>query len=112
MNASFYSLIPVAVVLWHNYQNYSDPTDWGLLRELVVAAVVPTAWGYWREHRALLKIPPWFDIPPEFQPVIKKVEHTVQVTIPATEDTPKTVETTKETHSEIVGIPPDKENGN
>jgi hypothetical protein len=111
VKAVIYGLIPVAVVLYHNYQNYSDPIDWSLVWEMIGAAVGPVAYSYWSEHKALLKAPPWLDIPPEFQPAVKKVEHTVQITTPATQDTPKIVETTKESHSEIVGIPPEKPNG-
>lgn len=107
-----YSLIPISVMLWHNYENYSDPIDWGLTWKVALAMCGREAYGYYREHKALLKPPPWFDIPPEFQPVIKKVEHTVQKTTPATSDAPKIVETTKESHSEIVGIPPEKIDGN
>lgn len=97
-----YALIPIAVVLWHNYENYSDPVDWGLVWKLTLAAVGPAAFSYWREHKALLKVPPWFDIPPEFKPNIKQVERSVQTITPATQDTPKTIETVTEKHIEPI----------
>ncbi len=71
-----YALIPVAVVLWHNYENYSDPVDWRLIGKLLIATVGTAVFGYWREHKALFKIPPFLDIPPEFRPDFKGTKTT------------------------------------
>jgi hypothetical protein len=97
--ATVYALLPVGVVLWHNYVNYSDPVDWSLVWQMTLAAVGPAAYSYYREHKALLKAPPWFDIPPEFKPQLKQVTNMTQVVTP-TGDGGKVIETAKETHTE------------
>lgn len=78
--AAYYALFPVGVALWHNHKTYSDPIDWELVWWLALSAVGPVALTYWIEHRALLKTPPIFDIPPEFRPTIKQTEHRVTTT--------------------------------
>lgn len=99
--ATVYALLPVAVVLWHNYQNYTDPIDWSLVWQMLLAAVGPVALSYWREHKALLKVPPWFEIPDEFKPAVKQVTTMTQVvTASGTGDGSKVIETVKETHLE------------
>lgn len=62
------SLPPVLTALWHNYQNYNDPIDWELMRELTIASIGPALFFYWQKHKALLKLPPWLNIPEEFRP--------------------------------------------
>jgi len=69
---SIYALIPIGIMLVHNYNNYADGIDWELVWEMALGAVGPVALSYWREHRALLKIPPFFDLPPEWQPNLNK----------------------------------------
>lgn len=100
-----YALIPVAVVLQHNYQNYADPVDWGLVWKLVAAAAGPAAYGYYREKRALLKIPPFFQIPPEFNPDIKQVKHETETTTVIDPST-TVVDTVTEKHIEQVDPKP------
>lgn len=97
--ATVYALLPVGVVLWHNYVNYSDPIDWGLVWQMTLAAIGPAAYSYYREHKALLKAPPWFSIPDEFKPQMKQVT-TMTQTVTPTEAGGKVIETEKETHVE------------
>lgn len=99
--ASVYALLPVGIMLWHNYRNYTDPPDWNLVWEMTAGAVGPVGFSYWREHKALLKIPPWFDIPDDFKPKLKQVTTMTQtVTTSGTGDGSKVIETVKETHVE------------
>ncbi len=97
------SLPPVLWTLWYQHQNYSDPIDKTMLKGLVLTAIVPALVGYWQKHKALLKVPPYFVIPPEFHPGVKQVETTKQtITPPATPGDPKVIETVKETHVEPI----------
>ena len=64
------ALPPVLWAVWHNYQNYTDPIDWGLIQGMAIAAVGPALTAYWLSHRNLLKLPPWLNLPPEFHPVV------------------------------------------
>lgn len=66
--------LPVLWTIYHNWSTYSDPQDWVLVRGLILAAVIPSMRDYWESHKNLLRIPPFFDIPPEFQPEKPKSE--------------------------------------
>lgn len=103
-----YALIPVGVVLWHNHENYSDPIDWSLVWKLVVAAAGPAAFAYYREKKALLKIPPFFQIPPEFNLDLKQVKkETTEITeLPANPDGSKTTIADKVTEKHFEPIDP------
>lgn len=106
--ASVYALLPVGIMLWHNYRNYTDPPDWKLVWEMIGGAVGPVALSYYREHKALLKIPPWFDIPSEFKPALKQVTTMTQSVTGSTGDGgTKVIETVRETHSEPM-VPSEK----
>lgn len=99
------ALPPVAWAVWHNYQNYTDPVDWSLIKGMALAAVGPALTAYWLSHRNLLKLPPWFTIPPEFQPTVTTVtiersEHTT------TERTPEGTVRTLGPHTSTTTIKP------
>jgi hypothetical protein len=83
LKACGYALVPVLVAIWHNYNNYSDPMDWGLIWKLAVSGVGLKLLSYWNEHKALLKMPPFWAIPPEFEPriTVEKSEHTTVQTV-------------------------------
>jgi hypothetical protein len=59
----------VGWALWHNFQNYSDPIDWGLIQGIAASSMGPALAFYWQSHKNLLKLPPWFEIPAQFQPI-------------------------------------------
>lgn len=103
------AILPVAWQLWYNYENYAGPIDWPLLWGTIASTTGPAIYLYWREHRALLKIPPFFDIPDEFKPQLKQVTTMKQtVTTSGTGDGSKVIDTVKETHIEpMPPKPPD-----
>jgi len=72
VKAGGYGMIPAIVAAWHNYRNYTDATDWGLVRELALTGVGMKLWNYYDEHKAYLKMPPIWAIPPEFEPTVIK----------------------------------------
>lgn len=65
------SLPPVAWTFYHNYKHHSGMVDWEFLRGLVASSVGPPLLLYWQKHKALLKMPPWLTVPPEFHPEIR-----------------------------------------
>ncbi len=78
--------IPAIIAAWHNYRNYTDDTDWGLVWELAGTGVSLKFWDYYEKHKAYLKMPPFWAIPAEFEPTkvtIERSEHTtVQTQLP------------------------------
>ncbi len=97
---------PALWTIYYNYTHYEDPIDPTLMKGLVISTITPALAGYWQKHKALLKMPPYFIIPPEFHPGVKQVETTVQkITPPLAPGDPKVIETVKESHAEAMPVP-------
>ena len=84
------AVLPALWIVGWNYVHYSDPIDWPLVWGAAATTAGPILYSYWVQHKNLLKLPPFFQIPPEFHPEIKtsKIEerspHSTETT--STED--------------------------
>lgn len=68
-----FAVLPVLWQVGHDYVKHDGHVDMPLLWGTILATTGPALYSYWREHKALLKIPPFLDIPPEFLPSGKKL---------------------------------------
>lgn len=68
LRATIVTLLPVVRVIWKQLgrQHFVHWPDVGWL---ALSCAGPAALLYWNNHKYLLKLPPFLDIPPEFQEV-------------------------------------------
>ena len=105
------ALAPVVHTIWYWLANWDDtPFDRKYLWQLAVSCAAVPVYQYYREHKALLKLPPGLIVPPEFAPTLKSKSVATEseiVQTPSGQPMLVTETTTKEKRSTPIEIPPD-----
>lgn len=101
LRATVVTLGPVLRVLWKQHARHS--IHWPDVGWLALTCAGPTALLYWNNHKYLLKIPPFLDVPPEF--VQAEVKTTIRTIEPSPSGAGTTTTQVTETHQEPIKIP-------
>lgn len=101
------AMAPVGVLLWRWISLWQDPPDWRIIGPVAITCAATGAIGFWRKYKALLQLPPTFQLALDLATQIKTVKTTETVEhqqYPAATVT-TTVEETKTTAAVLPDLP-------
>lgn len=95
--SAFAPLAPMVVCIWWDVAHWDEAIEWKKYGMAALTAMAQPAVQYWREKKALLKLPPGLVLPPEFQPSMQSKSIEVDTKIAQTTSGQPVLQTTKTT---------------